>query len=403
MVVVVVRAMVVVVREEEPDGAPVVDDSEVDTGAAVVLSAGDGVDGLDGSAPTVVIGASLDAAIEEPESASLHAERASITPLTMTITALPSPCRVLTAAVPPRPIHHHLPYEIGAHRRRISMPSARRADYRVAHHRGPQERFMTLFDQTTTVNFGTDGARQVEVDLPEAWSSLMGAHGGFVTALAVRAVEARLVGQGVRTVATTFLRPVAIGDATLTVTALRTGRSLSTFEVALHQSDRQATSTRITAAVAATGSEWDHAPVLDVPPVEDCVVVPGPPGIHHLDHGTGVLDPAHLPLTRSGEAILRGHIRPAEPRPIDEAWLVMVLDYFPPAAWTKVDPPAGGVSVDYTVHIHRTLDDVLPADQWLAVSLRADVSTAGLSLEHGAIAAPDGRLLAESFHTRWTG
>lgn len=262
---------------------------------------------------------------------------------------------------------------------------------------------MTIFDQTTRFEFDPTSPDRLTVTLPPAWSSLVGAHGGFVTSLAVRAVEARLVGQRVRTVATTFLRPVAIGDATLTVTALRTGRSLSTFEVALHQNDRQAASTRITTAAAAAGSEWDHAPLLDVPPVEQCVVVPGPPGIRHLDHGTGVLDPAHLPLTRSDEAILRGHIRPAEPRPIDEAWLVMVLDYFPPAAWTKVDPPAGGVSVDYTVHIHRTLDDVLPAEQWLAVSLRADVSTAGLSLEHGAIAAPDGRLLAESFHTRWTG
>jgi acyl-CoA thioesterase len=81
----------------------------------------------------------------------------------------------------------------------------------------------------------------------------------------------------------------------------------------------------------------------------------------------------------------------------------MVLDYFPPAAWTKVDPPTGGVSVDYVVHVHHTVDRVMNEDEWLAVSFRADVSAAGLSLEHGAIAAPDGQLLAESFHTRWTG
>lgn len=48
---------------------------------------------------------------------------------------------------------------------------------------------------------------------------------------------------------------------------------MTIFEVALHQNDRQAASTRITPAVAATGSEWDHAPALDVPSVEHWLAV----------------------------------------------------------------------------------------------------------------------------------
>ena len=262
---------------------------------------------------------------------------------------------------------------------------------------------MTNFDETTTIKFDSADPSRALITLPEAWSSLMGAHGGFVTALAVRAVESRLAVQRVRTVSTSFLRPVALGQTTLTIRALREGRSLSTFEVALHQNDRQVTATRVTASASAQGAEWDQAQTLPVPPVAECIVVPGPPGIRHLDHGVGVLDPAHLPLTRGNRAILQGHIRPAEPRPVDAAWLAMVLDYFPPAAWTKVDPPTGGVSVDYTVHIHRTIPETLLDDEWLAVSFRADVSAAGLSLEHGSVAGPDGTLLAESFHTRWTG
>jgi acyl-CoA thioesterase len=262
---------------------------------------------------------------------------------------------------------------------------------------------MTTFDQTTSPRFDPGDPDHVRVSLVDAWSSLLGVHGGYVTALTVRAVSPRLGAQRARTVSTSFLRPVTVGDGLLTISTLRAGRSLSTFDVALHQNGRQVTSTRITAAVPADGVEWDHAKPLPVPSPPDCIVVPGPPGIRHLDHGEGRLDPAHLPLTRSEEALLQGHIRPSEPRPIDGAWLVMVLDYFPPAAWTKVDPPTGGVSVDYTVHLHRTLPHPLAPDEWLAVSFRADISADGLSLEHGAIAAPDGRLLAESFHTRWTG
>jgi acyl-CoA thioesterase len=262
---------------------------------------------------------------------------------------------------------------------------------------------MTIFDRTTTVSFDPANPETISVELPDAWGSLQGAHGGFVTALAVRAVEARLDHHRVRTLTTTFLRPVAVGAAVLRVVPLRTGRSLSTFDVRLEQGDRTVVVTRVTAAAAVEGTPWDHADALPVARVADCIVVPGPPGIRHLDHGIGLLDPAHLPLTRGELAVLGGHIRPAEPRPIDAAWLAMVLDYFPPAAWSKVDPPAGVLSVDYTVHVHRTLARPLDEDEWLAVSFRADVSVDGLSLEKGAIAGPDGHLLAESFHTRWTG
>jgi len=265
---------------------------------------------------------------------------------------------------------------------------------------------MTIFDRTTHLTLEALGDDRFVTSLSDEWSSMFGAHGGYVTAVAVRAVQARLSTTGeqrVRTVCTSYFRPAATGEAILSIRPLRSGRNLSTFDVVLEQGGKVATSTRITAAAPVPGTAWDHAAALPVPAPTDCITVPGPPGVRHLDHAVGVLDPEHLPLTRSDRAVLQGHIRPAEARPIDEAWLVMVLDYFPPAAWTKVDPPAGGVSVDYTVHIHRTWERVVSEDEWLAVSFRSDVSTGGLTLEHGSVAAPDGQLLAESFHTRWTG
>jgi len=244
---------------------------------------------------------------------------------------------------------------------------------------------------------------RLECVLAEEWGSLMGAHGGYVTALAVRTAEARRPDHRVRTVSSTFLRPVALGPTEIVVETLRAGRSLSTFDITFSQQGKSVVRTRVTMAAPTAGASWDHAAPLPVPGPAECIVVPGPPGIRHLDHGVGILDPAHLPLSNSDEAILRGHLRPTESRPIDAAWLVVALDFFPPAAWTKVPPPTGGVSVDYTVHVHRTLDAPLADAEWLAVSLRSDISHEGLSLEHGAVAAPDGTLLAESFHTRWTG
>ena len=173
---------------------------------------------------------------------------------------------------------------------------------------------MTTFDRTTRLEFDSSDPDCLRIELPEEWSSLVGAHGGYVTALAVRAAESRCGAQVVRTVHTTFLRPIIIGPAELSITSPRAGRSLSTFDVTLRQNDRPVSLTRVTCAAGA-GTEWDHASPLPVPGVEACITVPGPPGIRHLDHAVSLLDPAHLPLSRSDLAVLRGHIRPAETRP----------------------------------------------------------------------------------------
>ena len=83
------------------------------------------------------------------------------------------------------------------------------------------------------------------------------------------------------------------------------------------------------------------------------------------------------------------------------AWLAMILDWFPPCSFVMHDPPTGGVSVDYTVHLHRTLDR-LASDEWLAARFEAPISQGGLALEHGIVVGPAGEALAESFHSRWT-
>ena len=59
----------------------------------------------------------------------------------------------------------------------------------------------------------------------------------------------------------------------------------------------------------------------------------------------------------------------------------------------------GGVSVDLTTHIHRTIPD-LGGDR-LAASFEMVTSSGGLATEHGRIATRDGALIAESILTRW--
>ena len=261
---------------------------------------------------------------------------------------------------------------------------------------------MTAFDRTTRLTPDAGRAGRSSIELDESWASLRGVHGGYLTALAVRATEAELEHRAVRTVAMSFLRPTNPGPATFDVVETRSSRSFSTYEVTISQGDRVGAVARITATSPVEGSSWDNSEPVDILPPELCIPLEPPEGIRHFGHAEALLDPTHLPFTHAAAARVGGHVRPLERREIDAAWLAMILDWFPPSPFTRVDPPTGGVSIDYTVHLHRTLPP-LRDGQWLGGRFRADVSEGGIALEHGAILDPDGKLLAESFHTRWTG
>ena len=171
--------------------------------------------------------------------------------------------------------------------------------------------------------------------------------------------------------------------------------------VTISQSSRPAVVSQVIAASTDESTSWETIPLLDLPPVEQCVPITPPPGIRHFDHGVALLDPADLPFSHGPRARVAGYMRPLEPQPIDAAWLGMAMDWFPPASFTRIDPPTGGISVNYTIHIHRTLPH-LGDDEWLRGIFRADISADGIALEKGLITDPAGRALAESFHTRWT-
>lgn len=247
---------------------------------------------------------------------------------------------------------------------------------------------------------GDAGDGLFDVVLDETWASLRGIHGGYMTALAVRAAELTAPGREVRTAAASFLRPAEVGPAELRVEQLRSGRSFTTLSIELSQQGRAVTNTRITLLAEVEGRAWTE-PVSDRPaPRGDCIRFTPPPSIRHFEQAELLLDPATIPVGDGSSARIAGHVRALENRAIDAAWLAVVGDYFPPAPFRRFDPPIGGVSIDYTVHIHR-----LPGlgHEWLEGVFIAPTSANGIALEHGTLAVPGGGLIAETFHSRWTG
>jgi Thioesterase-like superfamily len=259
----------------------------------------------------------------------------------------------------------------------------------------------TIFDVTTSLVPDPVHPGEFTVHLDEAWSSLVGMHGGYLAAVAIRAAEVVVGARLIRTVTTNFLRPAHAGPAQVSVELVRQGRSITNLTVTLSQSSKVVIVSQVTAADVVESTEWETISDPDLPAIEDCVPIAAPPGIGHFDHGTALLDPSDLPFSHGPRARVAGYMRPLEPRAIDAPWLGMALDWFPPASFSRIDPPAGGISISYTVHIHRTLAR-LGEDEWLGGVFRADISEGAIALEKGMIVDPAGRILAESFHTRWT-
>ncbi len=263
------------------------------------------------------------------------------------------------------------------------------------------DRRLTDFDRTTALHPIEGRPNSFSVDLDAGWASLVGIHGGYMTALAVRGAEARSPDRHVRTVTTSFLRSGTVGPATLAVHEVRRGRSISTVTVELRQHDQLLTTSRLTLLAEREGLEWSTPEPIPLPPPEQCVPVDPPAGVAHFGRVDARLDPAHLPFTGGERATVRGYLRPLESRIADAAWLAMASDWFPPPAFVRVAPPTGGVSIDLTAHIHEP-ELVLGPDEWLTASFEIATSTGGLAVEHGRIATTDGSLVAESFQTRLT-
>lgn len=256
---------------------------------------------------------------------------------------------------------------------------------------------LTDFDRTTALTPVAAGA--FSAHFTDSWSGLGGVLGGYVAAHAVRAVEAVDPHRNVRTVSVTFLRPSRPGDARLGVVTVREGRSLAVHDVEISQGDRHVALARVTtSAPAPEALTWRTDRLELPPPPEQCEPISPPEGARHFEQAEAVLDAAWRLFSGRPRARVAGWVRQREPRPLDAAWLTMILDWFPPAAFARAMPPTGGVSVDYTVHLHRTLPS--GATPWLAGIFRADTAEGGLALEHGTIATADGSVIAESFHTR---
>jgi acyl-CoA thioesterase len=196
-----------------------------------------------------------------------------------------------------------------------------------------------------------------------------------------------------------FLSPPAPGPAELEVTALRAGRSVSTYRVGLTQAGRPCLEALVTAGRLdpAAGPVWRAAGPPELPPPGDCVPgrpeLPGGMRVAILDHLDVRLDPATagwMARRPAGRLEMRGRVRFQDGRPPDPLALLQAVDALPPVSF-ELGIASWAPTVELTAYVrHR------PAPGWLRCAVRGRLLEGGWFDEEAEVWDATGALVAQS-------
>jgi acyl-CoA thioesterase len=252
------------------------------------------------------------------------------------------------------------------------------------------------FASATSVAFGSTDYRG---HIDEGWDVVGNANGGYLMAIAARAMTAASGRPHPVTVTGHFLAPGRVGPVTVAPEVLKQGRSFSTVRADLRAEDRT--------LVSLLGSFGDlptlEGPVLvdaeppELPDPDECVrIEPSPAGfppammdkvdlrLHPDDAGFGLGRP-------SGRPEFRGWFRPLPGEDLDVFTLLLAVDAFPPTIFNADLPVAWTPTVELTAHVRG-----LPEPGWLRCRFSTRFITGGMLEEDGEVWDESGRLVAQS-------
>ncbi|HEX9767487.1 MAG TPA: thioesterase family protein, partial [Nitriliruptorales bacterium] len=207
------------------------------------------------------------------------------------------------------------------------------------------------FDADTAVRREADGA--YAATLAQRWGVPGGPpNGGYVMALAARAMAEHLDRPHPASLTCHFVAPASPGEATIEVETVRPGGRHATGAASVRQGDREV------ARLLGTFTDLDRAsgPTLvtagppDLPPVEQCKA--SPPSeqtiLGRFDYRMPAEDLAWRTGQPKGEGRVRGYLAFHDGRPIDPLALVTIVDAFAPAAFDLGLPPSWVPTIELT-------------------------------------------------------
>ena len=243
-----------------------------------------------------------------------------------------------------------------------------------------------------------DGGGVWDGEIVDGWDIGGNANGGYLMAMAARAMSAAAGRPDPITVTAHFVTPGVPGPVEIEAQVVRAGRRFSTV-----RSEMDGANGPVVALLArfgeldpSEGPERVDGDPPDLPPIAECHAFnlddPIAPGFRSRIDVRLHPDDAGFHLGRpSGRPLVRGWFRLRDDEPIDTIALLMVVDALPPTAFNAMLPVAWTPTIELTAHVRAR-----PAPGWLRCSFSNRFVTGGFLEEDGEVWDATGRLVAQS-------
>lgn len=262
---------------------------------------------------------------------------------------------------------------------------------------------MTRFDSDTALARldESQDESQFEGRVAGAWRVGRGANGGYVAALALRAMQMTLDDptRPPRSLTVHYLAPAEDGPCRLETRMERSGRTLATLSARLVQGDQIVALALAAFGAARPSMTFAEASMPEIAPPEELpalpIPAPGKPSFAlQYDYRWALGDP---PFSGSNSSRVGGWLRLAEPRRADALQVAAMMDAWIPCVFPRLEEPIAAPTVDLTIHFRTQLPlaSARPDDYYCAV-FSSRLAADGYFEEDGELWSRDGQLLAHS-------
>lgn len=264
------------------------------------------------------------------------------------------------------------------------------------------------FDRDTAVAARPDEPGTYDIDLSPGWTIIAAVNGGYLLAVLGRALRDALPHEDPFTITAHYLTASQPGPAVIRTETVRTGRTLSTGQASLFQTDAEGRETERIRVVAAYG-DLDALPddvrtsatPPDMPGYDACVGSDdAPAGSGPVPGSTAILDRLDLRLdpatagwavgAPSGRGDMRGWLGLADGRDHDPLSVLLAVDALPPTAF-DLGLRGWVPTVELTVHLRCR-----PAPGRLRVAVTTRNLAGGFLEEDAQVWDSADRLVAQS-------
>jgi acyl-CoA thioesterase len=239
-----------------------------------------------------------------------------------------------------------------------------------------------------------------EAAIRPGWDIGGNANGGYLMAIAARAMSVASGRPDPVTITAHYLAPGRRGAVEGEVTLLKQGRRFAVASASLRDEGKPllavlGTFGDLTAAGPGAAPERIEAAPPDLPPPEQCYghdpARGAPPMSGRVDLRLHPEDAGFALGQPSGTMRVRGWFRLRDGEPVDTLALLLAVDAFPPTAFNARLPVAWTPTVELTAHLRAR-----PAPGWLRASFSTRFVSGGFLEEDGEIWDAGGRLVAQS-------